>query len=101
MPLSSRTCELSTEKALEEVLILCREGSHVSPIVKLERGKEKKIVETYGQNTCELCKSVDLLSSSEKMLKESYLMDMPLKSWQTLRKQVSASPPALTHLVQF
>ena len=100
MPLSSKMCELSEEQAYEEILTLCQGDSPVSRIRSRENRIEKKTEETYGLNICELCKSVNLLSSWEKMYMEFGVMVMPLKSWQTLKGLDTVLRPSYQLLVR-
>lgn len=98
MPLSSRTCVLSTEEALREVLTLCRGASRASHIVASGNVRGGAMPETTGRTHCKSCESVGLLSSSEKM-SMGFLIPMPSKSWRTWRRQATARPRVRCRLV--
>lgn len=100
MPLSSKMCELSMGEALKATLTLCREVSHASRIAHQDIGGGGQTKETCGLSICELCENVNLSSYSEKMWRESSLLDLPSKSWQTLRKWATASRLSTSLLVK-
>ena len=75
MPLSSRTCELSTEEALREVLTLCREASPVRtyPLPEKEKGSMGGGAQGFGKSLPESWAKWDRAASSWKMSQQSLL----------------------------